>query len=111
MRCHLRSYFRYGHSRARAHPLINRVLDPLLSRLAQEAESKSTVQALNYSSILYLVESLSTLLRFGGKALSKACHTTEVVNSPHPLLACELRDLHRHEAHPLTSQLLTAGRT
>lgn len=66
-----------------------RVLDPLLSRLAREVQSQSPLQALNYSSILYLVESLGTLLRFGGKALSKACHTTEVASSPHPLISCE----------------------
>lgn len=66
------------------------VLDPLLARLSKESMPKSVHLALNYSSILYLLESLNTLLRFGGQGLSKACHTTELAQSSHQSISGEL---------------------
>jgi hypothetical protein len=68
-----------------------RALDPIIARLL-EASDGSRLKAsksqpdLDFSWLAYLVESVITLLRFGGQGLSKACQTTDLSKSSHPTI-------------------------
>jgi hypothetical protein len=68
-----------------------RALDPIIARLL-EASDGTRVHAsksqpdLDFSWLAYLVESVITLLRFGGQGLSKACQTTDLSKSSHPTI-------------------------
>ena len=53
-----------------------RVLDPILSRLL--------VLSREYEMFRYLLETLCTILRFGGDTIRKACQNTSLASSVHP---------------------------
>lgn len=65
MRCNVKSYFR--------------MLDPLIRRILNA--SQSTKGKFDASQVQYYVSSLTSLLRFGGQGLSKACKTAEISKS------------------------------
>lgn len=65
MRCNVKSYFR--------------MLDPLIRRILNA--SQSTKGKFDSSQVQYYVSSLTSLFRFGGQGLSKACKTGEVSKS------------------------------
>jgi hypothetical protein len=72
MRCNLRSYFR--------------MLDPLLRRtLALLAQRSGKVASSDASLMYYFVTSLTSLFRFGGQGLGKACQSMEIRKSPNTL--------------------------
>ncbi|WVQ94532.1 hypothetical protein IAU59_001611 [Kwoniella sp. CBS 9459] len=74
MRCNLRSYFRV------LDPIICRLLDPVV-RYAGNSTYNGPV---DLSLIKHHIESISTLFKFGGQGLSKACHATDIHQSVHP---------------------------
>lgn len=72
MRCNLKSYFR--------------MLDPLLRRtLALLTQRSDKVTSNDASLMYYFVTSLTSLFRFGGQGLGKACQSMEVRKSPNTL--------------------------
>ncbi|BEI90230.1 uncharacterized protein CcaverHIS019_0303000 [Cutaneotrichosporon cavernicola] len=72
MRCNLRSYFR--------------MLDPLLRRtLALLAQRSTKATSSDASLMYYFVTSLTSLFRFGGQGLGKACQSMEISKSPNTL--------------------------
>lgn len=68
MRCNLKSYFRM------LDPVLRRVLD----LIDVNSQSGSTKEA---SLLHYYISSMTSLFRFGGQGLSKACQSTEVRKS------------------------------
>lgn len=69
--------------------LICRVVDPILCRLIDPSASSGDVAgrgSVDLPVVQYQVESLTTLFRFGGKSLSKACQSTQIGVSVHPSL-------------------------
>ncbi|OCF39597.1 hypothetical protein I317_06612 [Kwoniella heveanensis CBS 569] len=75
MRCNLLSYFRV------LDPIICRLLDPSL-----RYEGSTYAGPVDLSLIKHHIESISTLFKFGGQGLSKACHATDIHQSVHPTL-------------------------
>lgn len=68
MRCNLKSYFR--------------ILDPLLRRTLDLMARRSLKDPTGDASLLhYFVSSMTSLFRFGGQGLSKACQSAEVRKS------------------------------
>lgn len=70
MRCNLKSYFR--------------MVDPLLRRLIAMI-SRNNGKLNDASQVTYLVSNLSSLFRFGGQGLSKACQSAEPRKSPNAI--------------------------
>lgn len=68
MRCNLRSYFR--------------MFDPLLRRIMEVLhKKKNNAKGGDSSLVNYFVSSVTSLFRFGGQGLSKACQSTEIRKS------------------------------
>lgn len=62
------------------------MLDPLLRRtLHLLAQSKDKVESCDASLMNYFVTSLTSLFRFGGQGLGKACQSMEIRKSPNAL--------------------------
>ncbi|WWC68766.1 uncharacterized protein I206_102700 [Kwoniella pini CBS 10737] len=72
MRLNLRSYFRI------LDPSISRLLDPSI-----KYKDAAYEQPVDLNIIRYQIESISTLFKFGGSGLSKACQSTEYRQSVH----------------------------
>ncbi|WVF67091.1 hypothetical protein IAT40_001836 [Kwoniella sp. CBS 6097] len=70
MRCDLRSYFRV------LDPIICRLLDPAI-----QYEGNNYAGPVDLNLIRHHIESVSTLFKFGGQGLSKACHATDIHQS------------------------------
>lgn len=80
MRCNLRSYFR--------------MVDPLLRRIMEIITlSKKGSKYRDMSLIHYYISSATSLFRFGGQGLSKACQSTEVRKSHNSVLVSRLDEL------------------
>ncbi|ORX36308.1 Dopey, N-terminal-domain-containing protein [Kockovaella imperatae] len=68
-----------------------RLLDPLLLRILNaillvEDSSVSHQHKADLSTSLYLLESLKTIITFGGRPLSRTCQSMDVINSPYTQL-------------------------
>ncbi|KAL1409508.1 hypothetical protein Q8F55_003491 [Vanrija albida] len=83
MRCNLKSYFR--------------MVDPLLRRLI-DMISRNNGKLNDPSQVTYLVSNLSSLFRFGGQGLSKACQSAEPRKSPNAIFVRHVEE-HFGEAH------------
>jgi hypothetical protein len=80
MRCNLRSYFR--------------ILDPLLRHVMDViVQARKGAKFRDMALIHYYVSSATSLFRFGGQGLSKACQSTEVRNTPNAMLSFRSDDL------------------
>jgi len=80
MRCNLRSYFRM------VDPLLRRVMEIL-------SQSKKNPKLRDLSLIHYYISSATSLFRFGGQGLSKACQSSEIRKSPNSQLVARAEEL------------------
>ena len=92
MRCSLLSYFRCVDPFPATAHTDTRILDPILTRLIDPASDGHVVKHTpELAMIQALIENTSTLLKFGGKGLSKACQAKDIMRCSHPTLSLRAR--------------------
>lgn len=85
------------------------MLDPLLRRTMETAADGGKTRPGDASLINYFVSGMTSLFRFGGQGLSKACQSTEVRKSPNAQFVTRVENTYP-EAHTyleLLTELLT----